>query len=268
MVRLSDCIKCGLFAAFETTERLIEIKTQHSACLEAVKRLGKNVNSGKMSPDQASSLIGRELGSLPAETQFEALTLTKRLHTECLTVVTQSCFALESYVNSLGYHLLKEMDLFGLVRAGHEATVDDLLEAIDRLNAPDKWKKMGKLKSSSGFDSAAPPFQDLQILFKFRNDVVHDKVRGFAGDGKRADDYAFKRYGGKLPDIVFGFLELKHAAYAADTYWAMILKVHELASVPIAGFHGHYNLSPWDSEDIKRDVRIAANRYAALTATV
>ena len=118
-----------------------------------------------------------------------------------------------------------------------------------------KWETVGKLKKGSGFDRSVSPYQDFKYLFNFRNDLVHDKVVDYKTDRAR------NRYGGHLPDPVFGMLELEHALYAADTYWAMVEQVHRLTGYPRAAFHRHYNLSPWFNDEFKAALMDAATQY-------
>ena len=180
------------------------------------------------------------------------------MHSECLSVLLQLCFALESYVNAYAYHLLKEKDFLGLIRKGNDATAELLFEAIDKLSTLSKWETLGRLNHKAGFDTAKGPFQDLKVLFRFRDDMVHDKVREYS------DDFASKRYGGKLPDPTFGFLDLRHAIYGADTYWMMIAEIHRLTSQPREAFHRHYNLTPWFSPDAERHARDMARQYSSV----
>jgi hypothetical protein len=123
----------------------------------------------------------------------------------------------------------------------------------------DKWQTLSRLKHPQRFDPARPPFQDFVVLFKYRNDQVHDKVVEYDG----AD--AGKRYGGKLPDGVIVPLGLRHALFAARTYWAMVQEVHRLTGVAQADFHRHYNLAPWRSEVRVHEIEETARRFQILT---
>ncbi len=116
---------------------------------------------------------------------MSAISMKGRLHSECLSVLLNCCFALESYVNSLGYHLLVEKDFLGLFRAGHDATAEILIEAIEKMSTIAKWETMGKLKNGDGLDKSRSPFQDLKILFNFRNDMVHDKVSDYSDEREK-----------------------------------------------------------------------------------
>lgn len=256
LVRLSDCIKIGITAAGESSGKLSRLYVSHGAALAALRDTARRGLSGDLPLEEANRLCQRQAQSIPPEAVLQATVLQERLHSECLSVLLQTCFTLESYINSLGYHLLKEKDLLGLVGGGHAATAEILFDSIDKMSTILKWKTIGTINRTSGFDPARAPFQDLEILFRFRNDVVHDKVREYS------EDLVARRYGRKLPDPVFGFLDLSHAVYAADTYWTMIVEVHRLVSVPIASFHRHYNLKPWSSADMEKAVRREAAEHA------
>ncbi len=158
-------------------------------------------------------------------------------------------------MNSLGYHLLQEKDFLGLFHAGHEATAEVLIDAIEKMGTLTKWETIGKLKKGKGFDRSKSPFQDLKILFNFRNDIVHDKVADCS------DDREDKRYNKKLPDPVFGFLTLRHVVFAADTYWGMISEIHNILGTDMKEFHRHYNLKPWLNNDFEQEVRKASASY-------
>ncbi len=183
------------------------------------------------------------------------MTLQGRLHSECLSVLLNSCFALESYINSLGYRLLQDKRLSSLFHTGHNATAAVDMDAIEKMSPLTKWETMGRLKGGKGFDKSKRPFQDLKTLFRFRDDIVHDKVADYS------DDRQIKRYNKKLPDPVFGFLTLHHAIFAADTYWGMVTEIHNILSIDMKKFHRHYNLKPWFDSTFEQEVRKASALY-------
>lgn len=258
LVRLSDCIKFGIAAACDTSSEFLELHKAHAQDIAVMRDAAREALAGRISMEEAEKVGRIQSAKIPADTERRAISLQGRLHSECLSVLLQVCFALESYVNAYAYYLLKEKDFLGLVRKGNDATAELLFEAIDRLSTPSKWETLGRLNHTVGFDTAKAPFQDLKVLFYFRNDIVHDKVREYS------DDVAAKRYGGKLPDPTFGFLDLRHVVYAADTYWMMILEIHRLTSEPRDIFHRHYNLAPWFSPDTERHIRDIARQYCAV----
>jgi hypothetical protein len=195
---------------------------------------------------------------IPLEEAQAAASLQYRLHSETLSVVLISCFTLESYINSLGFFLLRERDIIGLLRNSTRTAADAFLDAIDRMSALTKWQTIGALKSEAGFNTAAPPFQDVKILFRFRDDHVHDKVVDWGSEKDKT------RYNNRLPDPFAGFLTLSHAVFACDTYWGMVLKIHELVGVAASDFHRHYNLKPWFDDEFEREARRTAEEYEQL----
>jgi hypothetical protein len=165
---------------------------------------------------------------------------------------------MESYINSLGYHLLKEKDILKLSSNASASTVDAFLDAIDRMSTLSKWETLSRLKSDTGLDPSRSPFQDLKILFRFRDDHVHDKVVSYG------EDRSTKRYGGRLPDPVVGLLDLTHAIYACDCYWNLVAEIHRLVGIAQQDFHRHYNLSPWFDGTFEKELRHKAELYARI----
>ena len=124
-----------------------------------------------------------------------------------------------------------------------------------------KWETLGKLSKEGKFDKSKSPFQDLKVLFNYRNDIVHDKVSEYSVER------ASKRYNNKLPDPVFGFLDLGHVIYAADTYWGMVSEIHAILGTQMDDFHRHYNLQPWFDPAFEVRVRDASSAYARFVPT-
>jgi hypothetical protein len=253
LVRLSDCIKFGIGNSFETTKELLELHEQYEEPLHKMRAVAKDILENKMPAEEGEKIIREVI--IPEKDAKRAASLQGQLHSECLSVLLNCCFALESYVNSLGYHLLRESDFLGLFRAGHEATAAVLMDAIDKMSTLTKWETLGKLKKGTGFDRSKSPFQDLKILFNFRNDIVHDKVADYS------DERTDRRYNGKLPDPVFGLLTLGHVVFAADTYWGMISEIHNILGADMKEFHRHYNLKPWFTDNFEQEVRSASATY-------
>lgn len=254
LVRLSDCIKLGIGNCLDTTKEFIDLHKKDEVPLAEIRTIAKETIDGLISQEEGDSRMAEISKEIPQERAMRAISLKGRLHSECLSVLLNCCFALESYVNSLGYHLLQEKDLLGLFRAGHEATAEVLIDAIEKMSTITKWETIGKLKGK-GFDKSKTPYQGLKILFNFRNDMVHDKVSDYTDDREK------KRYNNKLPDPIFGFLNLQHVIYAADTYWGMILETHKIIGDEIKDFHRHYNLKPWFTDDFEKEVRSSTEIY-------
>lgn len=255
LVRLSDCIKLGIGNCLDTTNELIDLHKTYEVPLTRIRAIAKNILDGKISQEDGEVKIAEENKSIPQEHAMRAISLKFRLHSECLSVLLNCCFALESYVNSLAYHVLKETDFLGLFHAGHDATAEVLIEAIEKMSTIAKWETLGNIKKGKGFDKSKSPYQDLKILFNFRNDMVHDKVADYSDEREK------KRYNNKLPDPVFGFLDLRHVIYAADTYWGMISEIHRIIGIEIKDFHRHYNLRPWFTDDFEKEVRKSSDTY-------
>jgi hypothetical protein len=255
LVRLSDCIKLGIGNCLDTTNDLIALHVRYEEPLRKTRAIAKDTLEDRIPAKEGEKQILEVNKNIPEEDARRAVSLQGRLHSECLSVLLNCCFALESYVNSLGYHLLQEKDFLGLFHAGHEATAEVLIDAIEKMSTLTKWETIGKLKKGKGFDRSKSPFQDLKILFNFRNDIVHDKVADYS------DDREDKRYNKKLPDPVFGFLTLRHVVFAADTYWGMISEIHTILGTDMKEFHRHYNLKPWFTTDFEQEVRKASASY-------
>lgn len=258
LVRLSDCIKLGIGNCLDTTNDLVDLHLRYEEPLRVTRAIARDFLEGKIPAEEGEKKILEVHKNIPDEDARKAVALEGRLHSECLSVLLNCCFALESYVNSLGYHLLQEKDYLGLFRAGHDTTAKVLIDAIEKMSTISKWETIGNLKKAKGFDRSKSPFQDLRILFNFRNDIVHDKVADYS------DDREVKRYNKKLPDPVFGFLTLRHVIFAADTYWGMISEIHGILGTDMKEFHRHYNLKPWFNDDFEDEVRKASELYAKL----
>lgn len=256
LVRLSDCIKFGIGNCLDTTNELVELHRKHEEPLRRMRAIAKDILDDEVAVEEAEKKILEVHQNIPEEEARWAVSLQGRLHSECLSVILTCCFALESYINSLGYHLLREVDFLGLVRGGHEATAEVLVDAIERMSTLMKWETIGKLKKGKGFDRSKSPFQDLKILFNYRNDMVHDKAVSYT------DEREERRYNKKLPDPVSGFLTIHHVIFAADAYWGMVSEIHDILGTDMKEFHRHYNLKPWFSEGFEQQVREADAVYA------
>ena len=237
LVRLSDCLKMGVGNAFETAKEVTSLHRKHAGAFKDIREIARkqlaDMEAGETpSDDELKAASSR----IPLDEALYVTSLQGRLHAETLSVILTSCFTLESYINSLGFLLLR----------------DQFCGAFERSSTLTKWERIGKFKSEHGFDKGKPPFQELKILFRFRDDHVHDKVAAWGSDVSKT------RYNGKLPDPLAGLLTLSHAVFACDTYWGMVLRVHELVGLPLSEFHRHYNLRPWFNDEFEQEVRQAA----------
>jgi hypothetical protein len=255
LVRLSDSIKVGLDYCGRVTSEILVLWDQYKQQFRNAQAIARRAEAGGIDFESANEQIRTALSAVPNEVSWRGVVLQGELHSQALSTILTCCFCLESYINALAYFLLEETDYIGLIRDGHRSTSDILVEAIKRMSTRQKWEAIGKLREPSGFDRSRPPFQDFHRLFNFRDDHVHDKVRALA------DDYSRKRYNDKLPDSVFGMLDLGHALYAAQTYWDMVNEAHRLLAVDQAKFHRHYNLMPWFDDSNRHDLDQLARRY-------
>lgn len=259
LVRLSDSLKTTLTLCAKASLELVSLITPHIASYRELRRLGAMAMAQPAPPAGAVAQAKAVASQIPLETaQRVAYVGAHEVHTLALSGVLLSCFCLESYINTLAYYIFREADLLSLLRQGHGTSAEVLMDAIARMQVRDKWATVGKLTHPQGFDSSRRPFQDFQILFRFRNDQVHDKVINW-GSSTSKDPY-----NGKLPNDLTP-LELKHALFAAETYWEMVEEVHRLTSVPAAEFHRHFNLRPWADNTHHDDLRAVSARVAALT---
>lgn len=245
LVRLSDTVKAGLRYCERSTSQLLALVHPYRRQYALMRAAAEKADRGDVALDVAEGEIQEALAQIPQEVGLRIASIVLEIGDHARTTVLTCCFCLESYVNSLAFFLFKQTDLVGLVRAGYETTAEVSIRAIDQMAVREKWRTIGQLRPGSGFNTGEPPFQDLEILFKFRNDLVHDKVIEL--DRNRSG-----RYNNKLPDPVFGNLDLGHALYAASTYWGMVVEVHRLLNIEMSEFHRHYDLRPW-SDDAERD---------------
>lgn len=256
LVRLSDCIKLGIGNCFDTTNDIIELHQRYKETFQKSREIARDILADKISAEVGEKQLLELNMNVPEEDARRGVYLQGRLHSESLSVLLNCCFALESYVNSLGFHLLQEKDFLGLFQAGHEATAEVLIAAIEKMSTLTKWETLGKLKKGKGFVRSTSPFQDLKILFNFRNDIAHDKVIDYS------DDRENKRYNNKLPDPVSGFLSLGHVIFAADTYWGMVSEIHNILGTDMNEFHKHYNLKPWFNDTFEQQARDVSELYS------
>jgi len=255
LVRLSDCVKLGIEHCLHTTYDLIDLYKTYKEPFDRLRATAKKILDDNISHEEGERKLAEINKNIPPEQARRGVYLQGRLHSECLSVLLNCCFVIESYANTLGYYLKHEKDSNDWLDIGCDTTVDASEEIIEKMNTLNKWEKLGKLNKGKGFDKSKRPYQDMKILFQFRNDIVHDKICDYSSNRDK------KRYNSKLPDPVFGFLDLRHVIYAADTYSEMVLEIHKLIDVEMKQFHRHYNLKPWFSEDFEKEVRATSLLY-------
>lgn len=251
LVRLSDCIKHGVFNIAQETEELNKVIVSQNSQLQYQKEVLAKVEKGEIDSGQAIELIKTNGMSIEAATRGAAL--QSAIHNQCLTTILSTCFTLESYINSFAYYLSKQHGPKGRLNG----TKLPYSEEFKNLSTVNKWIKVVKISTGIDYqtDAVDNPFGDLNILFKFRNDHVHDKVVSMSNDKSSS------RYNGKLPDPVFGLLDIYHVLFAVDTYWYLIKWVHRQIGVSQEEFHMHYNLSPWISSEMEKEIRNIAATY-------
>lgn len=259
LVRLSDTLKTMLDLCKTSTVNLLRAAEPYQHLYREIQHLAGDQLDGKLNLDEGESRIKKVLEGIPKDVRFNiAYLAAHEIHSLALSAVLLSCFCLESYVNTFAYFLFDEGDLLGLVRGGNNASAEILIDAVARMSIRDKWRTIGRLKDDRGFDESCPPFQDFHILFKFRDDQVHDKIVEWGSSESS------KRYNGKFPDDGL-VLHLSHALFAADTYWGMVQEVHRLTNVQQAGLQGfqrHYNVSPWTDESRRQELARIARKYS------
>lgn len=256
LVRLSDSLKTTLELCEASTINLLQIAEPYQPIYREIQRLARDQLDGKIAPDEGDRRTREALQGIPEAVGFKiAYLAAHEIHSLSLSSVLLSCFCLESYVNTLAYFLFNEVDLLGLVRGGNKSSAEVLIDAIARMSIREKWRTVGRLKDARGFDPSRPPFQEFQILFRFRDDQVHDTVVEWGLSESS------RRYNGKFPEDGIGPLDLSHALFAADTYWGMVQEVHRLTGVPQADFHRHYNVSPWLNESRRKELARMAKKY-------
>jgi hypothetical protein len=222
-----------------------------------MREIARNMRGGKIYTDKAFEQIREISASIPSEVDQGCVRYQLQVDRQALSTVLMSCFCLESYVNTFAYFLIKETDFLGLFKSGRESSAEVLLDAIDRLKPSRKWETIGKMGGTAGFDRSRKPFQDFTYLFKFRDDIVHDKVLPYDADLAAS-------YNKKFPAHGSGFLDLGHALFAADVYWNMVQEIHSLTGVDPKTFHRHYNLMPWFDDEDRQSLHELAGRYRAI----
>lgn len=242
LTRLSDTLKVGFDECGRTTEELLEYSRRHGARFAAVQALAARHLAGDISQDEFESQARRALEGIPEPERLTGAQLQLLLHTQVLSVLLNACFCLEAYINSLVFFLTERRHP-GLDSA-----------ALSKMGTLDKWEAVGRL-GGSGFDTSRAPFQDFKVLFRFRDDHVHNKVVPLS------KDLGAVRYGGRFPDPIVGLLDLGNGLHGGEVYWSMITEVHSILSVPRQEFHRHYDLTPWGGEERRKTLERLAKEY-------
>jgi hypothetical protein len=242
LVRLSDAIKTGLEFCAQITSECVTIYTRYEKPFAEARSAAQAAERREIGDQEAEARIRDVLAAIPGEDVLRGCSFQKQLHGQALATILTCCFTLESYVNSFAYFLFQETDFLGLVKQGRQVTANVLMETIEQMRIRTKWDTLAKMGHGEGFDHGRAPFQDFDILFKFRDDHVHDKVVPLS------EDRSATRYNGNLPDPVWGMLDLGHALYAGRVYWDMVKEIHAHVGVKQETFRRHYNLAPWASE--------------------
>lgn len=250
LVRLSDCLKDGLINVAEETEKLNQLYHSQKHELMSYNEMLAKLNSGEIKGEEAIELIRTNEISLEAD---KVIALQSAIHNQCLTTIISTCFTLESYINSFAYYLSKQCGPKWKIKGEylHDSKYFSSLRTID------KWRKIVEISTGKVYknNSNDNPFGDVRILFSFRNDHAHDNVVEVSFDKSE------EIYNGKLPDPVSGSLDIFHVLFAVDTYWYLIQWVHNKIGVSLNEFHMHYNLSPWISSEMEKQIRNIAATY-------
>jgi hypothetical protein len=240
LVRLSDTIKSCLLQCELLTSNFFVLYDPYKGVFGDIKSISSMALDGKLDQDFAESQIAKLTNAVPRKTLHTLPILHQQAHAFSLSVILNSCFTLEAYINALSYYLLYEPNSEGKMLLPRTGDLDNIdYDEFERKSPYYKWYRVSKLTGGDGFDKGVSPWSDFEILFKFRNDHVHAKVRNYSAD------YHLVQYSGKLPDPLSGSLDIGHAIYAAEVYWNMIQEIHKLLSISSVEFHRHYNLMPW-----------------------
>lgn len=249
LVVLSDSIKLQLRRATDTTVSLNQYYEKYIDTFSDWKKVTKRQKkTGQVNDNDLDHIKN----SIPNDEAMSAAYLQVQLSHEILTLILTNCFALESYVNTLGYYLFKQKDILGLSSLESDKAFEVFYEAFEKFPTVKKWQTLAEVNDKK-IDPSRPPFQNLKFLFNFRNDIVHGKVTKHSVN-------VSKRYGNKLPDPVGQMFVLSHGLFACNTYWDMVNKVHSLLDIPLTDFQGRYNLSPWNNEGFAKEAEMGAKK--------
>src|SRR5277367_6991030 len=124
LVMLSDCLKLGVGNAFETTKQVMSLYSKYGAAYKEIQDIARKHLENEAASENVMEKIRAASAEISEDEGRIAISLQYRLHAETLSVILNSCFALESYINSLGFFLLRERDIIGLVRNSSASAVD------------------------------------------------------------------------------------------------------------------------------------------------
>ncbi|MFP7442665.1 hypothetical protein SFC50_03090 [Bacillus infantis] len=251
LVRLTDCIKYGVFNVAQETKELNKVFLSQTSQLQYQKEILAKLEKGELDSGEAMELIKTK--GMSIEAANKGVALQSAIHNQCLTTILSTTFSLESYINSFAYYLSKHCGPKWKI-------INPYNEEFKKLSTVNKWIKVVKISTGKKYKSnaAGDPFGDLNLLFRFRNDHVHDRVVSMS------NDKSLSRYNGRLPDPVLGLLDIYHVLFAVDTYWYLIKWVHRQIGVSLQDFHMHYNLSPWINSEMEKEIRDIAATYNRL----
>ncbi|EKF9373098.1 hypothetical protein BVJ60_17785 [Vibrio cholerae] len=247
LVKLSDCSKFAMISCIETSEQYLEIASKHVSTNKKLQTYAKEVESGALGYEELEVKIKELTGDEYTKDAIQAVALQGKLNSECMLFIVNCCFALESYINTLAHYLLDTKNLANVKSDTDNDVLPFFMEAFDKQSTVAKWEFIGKLKGSK-FDKSKPPFQDLKVLFSFRNDMAHDKVNDFNVDVP-------KKYNNKLPNFMSNLLSLEHALFAAQTFQDLVKELKVLLGDVIDEFQKHYNLSPWFNDEVEKQAK-------------
>jgi hypothetical protein len=245
LTRLSDTVKLSLDSCAATTRQYLDLWERYREPNQKMRVLALKIMEARSDIPYMDEL--RELAhELPGSVLLEFKRLTAVIHTQALSAILLVCFTSESYANSFAHYL------------GNRSVVipqEGNSRPFEWLPPIAKWLRLASLGQAPALDPGRSPLQDLQTLFRFRDDHVHDRPVELSSD--RRSTYG----GGKLPDPIGGLLDLGHANFAASAYWAVVARLHEALDMPQEEFQRQYNVSPWLSARHRDSLESLASAY-------
>jgi len=255
LIQLHESLRSVLGLCAKSSWEMVELMRPYMAVIAEINDTTNKKLAGQLGVEDADSRIGAAEERIPQEVLVRSAQLRlQEVPSLALSGILFSCFCLESYINSLAYFLFKDADFLSLVRNGHKGSADVLLDAIWGMTIRDKWQTIGSLRDGNGFDKGTSPYQDFIILFRFRDERVHDKVTEWVGEETK------KRYNNRLPESVLLPVDLGNALFAAETYWNMVHEIHRLIGVPMKEFQ-RYMVPPWSGDGHRDQLKEVARQY-------
>lgn len=256
LVKLSDCSKFAMLSCVNTADQFLQISERHSETTKKIQEYAKKAIEGELDHIECDAKVKALSEGEFAGDVIKAVTLQGKLNSECMLFIVNCCFTLESYINTLAHYLLSTKNMANTKSEIDNGVFPFLMKAFDKQSTVDKWSFIGKLDGKQ-FDRSRSPFQDLQVLFHFRNDMAHDKVNDFKIETP-------KKYNNKLPNFMSEFLTLEHVMFAAFTYQSLISELKNLLGVVVDEFHRDYNLSPWFNSEIEQQAKLIAEKLSSM----